>query len=409
MINLGQVRAFYFIILYSIIFRSASIGQNRTGMFPDQDFVNRLMDAEISNNDLPSVVAIAINTKNQELIYLHGKAVWSQEEKVTPNHIFQIMSMTKVLTSIAALQLVEKGLVGMDDDLSLWLPEMAAIPILSNGKLAKAKNPITLRHLLTHTAGFGYRGTDKELAGFKIDNWNHKDLPRRFESGTKFLYGSSTNWVGKLVEKITKTDLENYFRKYITGPLNMDRTWFNVPDSLKQFITSRGARGYDGKQPLTELPNRIRNGYVTEYAGDGGLYSSPHDYTLLLKCLLNYGTLYEIRILKKETILEMSKNQIGNIAMEQKGAYFDPGNCCSFNGLYSVTTKWGLAWMIDNEDKTYGPRAGTVLWGGSLNTFFYIDFESGIAASIYTQHRPFNHPATTLLFNRFSEILYFGK
>ena len=399
----------HFLFFYLLTLSTIVVAQKRTDMFPDQKVVNRLMDDEIKKSDLPAVVAVAISTKNQELIYSSGKAIWDQEEKVTPNHIFQIMSMTKVLTSIAVLQLVEKGLVGLDDDLSSWLPEMAAIPILSKGRLTKAKNPITLRHLLTHTSGFGYRGTDTELATFKTDDWKYKDLPRRFESGTQFLYGSSTNWVGRLVEKISKTDLENYFRENLTGPLNMDRTWFNVPDSLKKFIVSRGARGYDGKQPLTELPNRIRTGSVTEYAGDGGLYSSPYDYTLLLKCLLDYGRVGNIVILKKETLLEMSKNQIGDIVMEKKGAYFDPGNCCSFKGLFSSTTKWGLAWMIDNEDKSYGPRSGTVLWGGSFNTFFFIDFKSGIAASIYTQHRPFNHPATTLLFNRFSEILYFGK
>lgn len=398
-----------FLLFYLLTLSTIVIAQKGTDLFPDQKVVSRLMDDEIKKSDLPAVVAIAINTKNQELIYSYGKAVWTQEEKVTPNHIFQILSMTKVLTSIAALQLVEKGLVGLDDDLSPWLPEMAAIPILSNGELIQAKNPITLRHLLTHTSGFGYRGTDKELVDFKTDNWKFNDLPRRFESGTQFLYGSSTNWVGRLVEKISKTDLENYFRKNITGPLNMSRTWFNVPDSLKRFIVSRGARGYDGKQPLTELPNRIRTGSVTEYAGDGGLYSSPHDYTLLLKCLLNYGSVGDFKILRKETILEMNKNQIGNIVMEKKGAYFDPGNCCSFNGLFSFSTKWGLAWMIDNQDKMHGPKSGTVLWGGSLNTFFFIDFKSGVAASIYTQHRPFNHLATTLLFNRFSEILYFGK
>jgi methyl acetate hydrolase len=382
--------------------------QMNTGSFPSQSKCDELMNEAMKKSDLPAVVLIAINTKNQRLTYTRGRAVWGQGGDVTPHHIFQIMSMTKLVTSIAVMQLVERGLIGLDDDLSLLLPEMTEIPILSNGKLTPAKKPITLRHLLTHTAGFGYRGTDKELANFDLSQWKHKDLPRRFESGTQFLYGSSTNWVGRLVEKISKTDLENYFRKNITGPLNMNRTWFNVPDSLRQFIVSKGARGNDGKQPLTELSNRIPAKRVTEYAGDGGLYSSPHDYTLLLKGLLNRGTAGGVTILRKETILEMSKNQIGNIVMENSDAYFNPGNCCNFSGLFSSTSKWGLAWMIDNEDKPYGPKAGTVLWGGSFNTFFYIDFRSGVAASIFTQHIPFNHRATTDLFKRFSEIVYFG-
>ena len=102
----------------------------------------------------------------------------------------------------------------------------------------------------------------------------------------------------------------------------------------------------------------------------------------------------------------MAKNQIGNISMKDAGAYFDPAFCCNFSGLTSATTKWGLAWLIQTEDSPHGPKSGTVSWGGAYNTFFYVDFKSGVAASIYTQHVPFNHPETMNLFNKFSEIIY---
>jgi CubicO group peptidase (beta-lactamase class C family) len=113
--------------------------------------------------------------------------------------------------------------------------------------------------------------------------------------------------------------------------------------------------------------------------------------------------------LNKETVVEMTKNQIGNISMKEAGAYFNAGFCCNFRGITSATSKWGLAWLIDNDDKPYGRKAGTVLWGGLLNTYFYIDYKSGIAASIYTQHLPFNHPATIGLFEKFSELVYSGN
>jgi len=381
-------------------------GQNGSKSFPPQKQVTSLMDDAMKKSDLPAVVAIAINSKNERLIYTYGNAVWTENSKVTSQHIFRIWSMTKLVTSMAAMQLVEKGLIGLDDDLSTWLPEMTKIPILNNGQLIQPKKPITLRHLLTHTSGFGYGGTDRELANFHDSTWEYKDFPRRFESGTQFLYGSSTNWVGKLVEKISGMDLEVYFRKNITGPLEMNRTWFNLPDSLKQYIVSSGSRGSDGKQPLTELPDRLPISKVTDFRGDGGLFSTPEDYTLLLKCLLNYGTLNNAVILKKKTVLEMTKNQIGTISMKDAGAYFDPAFCCNFTGITSSTTKWGLAWLIQTEDSPYGPKSGTVLWGGAFNTFFYIDFKSGVAASIFTQHVPFNHPETINLFNKFSEIIY---
>ncbi len=400
------MRHFLFIILCFFI---SSLSFSQQVSFPSQERIKKEMDEAMKKSDLLAVVAIAINSKGQRVDYTYGKAVWTEPIKVTDKHIFRIYSMTKLVTSIAAMQLVEKGLLKLDDDLSTILPEMSSIPILSEGRLITPKNPITLRHLLTHTSGFGYSFTDQELNQFVRKNWKYKDLPRRFESGTQFLYGSSTDWIGKLIEKVSGMTLENYFRKNISDPLVMTRTWFNVPDSLKSFIVSRGKRGEDGKHPLTELPDRIPSKVVAEFKGDGGLFSSPSDFTKLLQCLLNYGELHGARILKKETIEEMNKNQIGNISMADAGKFYNAASCCNFDGITSSTTKWGLGALIDNEDKSYGRKAGTILWGGLLNTYFYIDYKSGVAASIYTQHLPFNHPATTSLFEKFSELIYSNR
>ena len=100
------------------------------------------------------------------------------------------------------------------------------------------------------------------------------------------------------------------------------------------------------------------------------------------------------------------QNQVGDISLDPKDRLYNPGWCCNFNGLMSENSKWGLAFMIDNNPKPYGREAGTVLWGGLFNTYFYIDFKSGIAASMYSQHVPFNDFQTTSLFERFSEIIY---
>jgi methyl acetate hydrolase len=381
-------------------------GQHNELSFPGQEKVVALMNEAVKKSDLPAVVAIAINNKNEKVTYTYGNAIWREDSKITGENIFRIASMTKLITTIAAMQLVESGLIGLDDSLSLLLPEMCKIPILSNGKLIHPKNKITLRQLLTHTSGFGYPMTDKELATFKDSLWAYKDLPRRFESGSKFLYGTSTYWLGKLVERLSGVSLETYFRNNITGPLGMNRTWFNVPDSLKQYIVSRGARGPDGLQPLTEIPDRIPTNTVTDFRGDGGLFSTPDDYTILLKCLLNYGTLNNKIILKKEIVLEMTKSQIDNISLWDSSAYYDPGLCCNLKGLVSNDSKWGFAGLIESKDEPYGPKAGTISWGGAFNTFFYIDFKSGIAVSIFTQTIPFNHPETMNLFHRFSEIIY---
>jgi CubicO group peptidase (beta-lactamase class C family) len=395
--------------LFAVLFISHASFSQTAKTFPSNESVKKTMDEGMKSSDLPAVVAIAINNKSERVDYVFGKAIWTEAPKVSTDHIFRIYSMTKLVTTIAAMQLVEKGLIRLDDDLSSLLPEMSKIPILSDGKLNQPKNAITLRHLLTHTSGFGYTTTDEELAKFDRSNWNYKDSPRRFESGTQFLYGSSLDWAGRLVEKVSGLSLENYFRKNICEPLGMTRTWFNVPDSLKQFIVSRGSRGNDGTQPLIESADRVPTKPVKEFSGGGGLFSSPADFIKLLQCMLNYGEWKKIRLLKRQTVEEMIKNQIGNISMASAGSYFMKGVCCNFDGLTSNTTKWGFGWMIDNEPKPYGRKAGTVLWGGLLNTYFFIDYKSGIASSIYTQHLPFNHPATTSLFEKFSTAVYSGK
>ena len=102
----------------------------------------------------------------------------------------------------------------------------------------------------------------------------------------------------------------------------------------------------------------------------------------------------------------MLKNQINNINMDSKGNYFNPAYCCNLENFTTNSTKCGLAWAIDNDGKSYGRKPGTVFWGGMMNTYFYIDYKSGIASCIFTQHIPFNHKETTSIFDEFSRLIY---
>ena len=381
--------------------------EKATRKFPKEEQVKTRMDSLMTESDLKGLVVIAVNKEGERIEYAHGNAIWNEDSPLQTNHIFRIASMTKLITSVAALQLVENKMVGLDEDLSELLPEMAALPVLNDSnELVKSENAITLRHLLTHSSGFGYSFTDSLLASFDKSNWEHNELPRRFESGTQFLYGTSTDWVGKLVEKVSGLNLEAYFREHITGPLQMNRTWFNVPDSLQHKIVSYGRRGDNGKENLSEIAERIPKEKIDVYSGGGGLYSSPEDYTKIINCLLNDGILGDKSILQKETVNQLFEKQLNGISMDISNNYFNPGVCCNFNGLIKPTSSWSLGGMIDTETTYYGRKGGTLLWGGVLNTYWYIDRKSGVVASIYTQHLPFNHSETTQIFDLFSEMLY---
>lgn len=245
-----------------LLVSSCKQNTEQVGLFPSDESVSKQMDALMETSDLPTLVAMAINKDGEKVTYTYGNAIWTEDTPVSTNSIFRIASMTKLVTSMAALQLVEKDSLTLDEDLSGLLPEMAKIPILNDeGELVKGENPITLRDLLTHTSGFGYTSTDGVLAKRDFTDWEYDDLPRRFESGTQYLYGTSTIWVGRVVEKLSGLSLEDYFRKYITGPLGMDRTWYNVPEALQNDIVSFGNRGDDGTEALRAYPDRIPEKY----------------------------------------------------------------------------------------------------------------------------------------------------
>lgn len=399
-----------YIILHvciAAVFLSCTTSPDSENIFPAQELVTHKMDSLMQFSDLPALVAIAASKDGDRVTYTYGSAVWNETEPVTTDHIFRIASMTKLITAIAALQLVESGELKPDEDLSSIIPELSEIPVLSNeGTLMQSDKPVTLRHLLTHTSGFGYTLTDSLLHKHDRTNWDYEDLPRRFESGERFLYGSSMDWTGKVIERVSGLSLEEYFIKNITGPLEMHHTRFNVPDSLKQKFVSYGNRGVDGTDELTELSPRIPERITQTYNGGGGLYSSPEDYNKVLRSLLNNGVWEGVRILEKESVDVLFEPQLNDISMNIEDNYFRKGICCDFRGIIKPGSNWGFGGLIDTEATSYGRKEGTLLWGGLYNTYWFIDRKSGIAVSMYSQHLPFNHPATTRLFEEFSALIY---
>ena len=205
------------------------------------------LNAYFQNSTLPAAIMGSVTRDGKIDWRAFGPSVWDGTDTISENNIFRIYSMTKAIASVAALQLVELGHLGLDDPLNDLMPEMTSIPILKeDGVLYNSEASITLRHLLSHTSGFGYDFTSVRLENFKPESWEYEDKPRLFEPGARWRYGTSTDWVGKVIEKVSGLDLETYLRQNITGPLEMNSTWFNVPADLSPKIVSWGTRDSTG-------------------------------------------------------------------------------------------------------------------------------------------------------------------
>jgi methyl acetate hydrolase len=331
--------------------------------------------------------------------FAYGPAIWKEHTTVAPDNIFRIFSMTKAIASVAAMQLVEQGKIKLDEPLNELMPNMAAIPILDEqGTLTKSDDPITLKQLLTHTSGFGYSFNSERLANFKQENWPYEDNPRLFKPGSAWHYGTSLDWAGKVIEKVSGKDLETYLRDNVTGPLKMNSTWFNVPENLQDKIVSWGSRDSTGRIVESE---RLPGEEVLAYSAGSGLYSSPEDYLRFLRCLLNYGELEGVRILKKETVELMLQDHLpANVKIED--IFAGPG----LGDFSDPEDRYGLGWAIEaTSTETVRPR-GAVYWGGAANSYFTLDVPNNVAIVYFTNFFPFNDKESEGLYRMFEKEVY---
>jgi CubicO group peptidase (beta-lactamase class C family) len=375
-----------------------------------QDNPEKIIKKEISKTKIPAVVMGKISKDGQMQFFSKGPSRWDRNDTIGEKNIFKIASMTKALASVAALQLVEQGKITLDEPLDEYLPEMSSIKILNkNNEIIEPKNSITLRHLLTHTAGFGYWFTSTQLSNWnelkKNVDWNEKYEPRLFESGSDYMYGTNIDWVGRLVEKISEMNLEEYLRKNVTGPLEMNSTWFNVPEELEDLVVSSSIRNNDSGELIK---NEYTKRKITKsFNAGGGISSSPEDYGKFLVCMLNKGKVDGVEILKEQTFELMNTPQldkfktthrhvpVGNVDTKARG---DKDN------FFDSYDNWTLAWAYE-ENSTIRPY-GTGYWAGFYNTYFTIDFENEFALVYMTQILPFNDMESYNLFTSFEKMIY---
>jgi methyl acetate hydrolase len=324
--------------------------------------------------------------------------------------IFAIASMTKPVTSVAVMQLVEAGRVKLDEPAATYVTELSAVRVLDGGKLRPPKSPILVRHLLTHTAGFGYEFLNadllalvakKELPSVMGGGDGFLKAPLVFDPGARWEYGINTDWLGRIVERVSGQSLELYFREKIFTPLGMTDSFFNVPAAKKARMVAVSQRLPDGG--LGPLPAPAAAD-VTFLSGGGGLYSTAGDYLRFLRMLMAGGELEGRRILSAQSVAAMGSNQIGALPLRSMTSVIP--QLAGSADLPGALDKFGFGFALNTKPTDSGRGAHTMAWAGIYNTFFWIDREKQVAAVLLTQMLPFLDAAPKQLLEEFDRAVY---
>jgi methyl acetate hydrolase len=355
---------------------------------------------------------VAMVTDRRGIVYqgAFGVADAGSGRSMTVDTIFRIASMTKPVTSLAVMQLVEQGRLSLDDPAEKYLPQLANLKVFETFDgttgaytLRPAKRPPTVRHMLTHTAGLGYNFTSPIVRDFKPRaGETYVAGPLLFDPGEQWLYSTGIDWGGRSVEKLSGKNLETYFRDHIFGPLGMSDTSYSVPDDRQRRMTLVHRRRRDGTFEVDPAQPPM---LVAQPVGGGGLASTASDYIRFLQMLLNQGTLNGARIASPETIAVMGRNHIGSVGVRALKTAM-PERSSDFTFVADGRDKWGIGFMITANGKPGRRSAGSLSWGGLNNTYFWVDPVRGIAGVILMQFLPFSDSKALAVYDAFEREVY---
>lgn len=361
---------------------------------------------------------VTLIARHGRIVDVHASGLRDREQRLpmTRDTIFRIYSMSKLVTSVAVLALLEEGRLRLDDPIAQYLPMLAKRQVFIGGtaeapQLASAARPITIRHLLTHTSGFAYG-----LAQSPVDDLYRKaallsapttdeflvraaTLPLIAQPGERFYYGINTDLLGAIVERVTGESLEQFLQSRILQPLGMRDTSFSVPAAKRPRMAKVYARAKD--DALTPLPQPLAPvvppgvPYPDEegrlfMSGGGGLFSTVDDYARFGQMLLNGGELEGARILGRKTVEAMRSNHLRHLAPPPVGT--PPSGF----GL-------GVSVRLDLASGVLLGSPGQCGWTGAATTYVNLDPEEQTLAMIFAQHMPHNEHD---VFGAFSTLMY---
>ena len=385
--------------------------------------IGDVLEAALREHKIPAAAAMVATS--DQIIYsgAFGTRDSRSGAKVTTDSLFGIASMTKVITSTAAMQLVEQGKLALDEPAARHLPELASVNVLQGFDSARRPilkptgKPVTLRLLLSHTSGFAYDTWNQSMSRYVVSVlptaltkpaypsvlWGRVPPTAICEPGTCWQYGTSADWTARLVEAASGQNLSQYFQNNIFAPLKMKDSAYDLSPAQFERTVSIYARQDDGS--LKELP---RNPPSSRHAywGGTGVYTTVVDYTRLMQMFLKQGRgPGNVQILKPDSVHQMASNQIGDLSAGKTKNYtgkvwqdvdFHPGASDAF----------GLGFLINRTPYQGGRSAGSLAWVGGWNTFFWIDPSRKICAILMMQFQPFFDPAAIAVLKTFEQAVY---
>ena len=381
--------------------------------------IDQILREKSEAKEIPGVVAVA--ARGNETIYqgAFGKRDLSKDDAMTLDSVFWIASMTKAVTTAGAMQLVEQGKLDLDAAIGKLLPDLASPQVLEGfdakgePKLRPAKGAITLRQLMTHTAGFCYNMWNGDMAVYldktgipAITTCKNDALktPIMSDPGTRWEYGTNIDFVGKAIEATSGKRLDAYLRDHLFAPLGMNDTSFKISDAMRKRLVGMHARGEDGS--LAAIPFELEQ-EPEFHMGGGGLYSTAGDYIKFCQMILNKGKGNGNQVLKAETVATMGQNHIGELNLP-KMTSVAPMYTNDVDLYPDMVKKWGLSFLINTAKTPEGRSPGSLAWAGLANTYYWIDPSRDVCGVILMQLLPFADGKCLEAFAGFERGIYAG-
>ena len=394
------------IVLVSLVFLASCSKPVPSDPVVDEVRLQRIdnaINAAIDNGEIAGAVGLFAVAGDTVYEKAFGYADIASGEVMRTDHIFRIASMTKAVTTTAAMILYEQGHFRLNDPISDYLPEFSDMRVVSEvddaGNIiatVPAEQPIRVIHLLTHSAGIGYPFIPSDVSNAYvtagvIDGLTEADVvlgdqmrllaqqPLLFQPGSEFAYGLNSDLLGYYIEVVSGQPLDQFVAKNITAPLQMNDTWFYMPEdqserlvTLYAHVDGEGLVVSQGGESEIKLdnPNYPIEGAMTYFSGGAGLSSTASDYARFIQMLLNDGELDGQRILSRKSVELMRTARVDWNDDEV------PDFALGFQVLHDLGARGELG------------SVGTYSWGGAFNTTFWIDPAEDLIAFLMTQARP---------------------